>query len=69
MQAQVEIADIIKSNGSHPAAKQIMDSSSTGGNRMIDVRARKVDLDKIEKAVSMILEAVGEDVNREGLQE
>lgn len=34
---------------------------------MIDVKAQKVDLAKIEKAVSMILEAVGEDVNREGL--
>ena len=36
---------------------------------MIDVKAQTVDLDKIEKAVSMILEAVGEDVNREGLQD
>lgn len=36
---------------------------------MIDVKAHKVDLDKIEKAVSMILEAVGEDVNREGLKD
>ncbi|WP_083394511.1 GTP cyclohydrolase I FolE [Planococcus donghaensis] len=36
---------------------------------MIDVRAQKVDLDKIEQAVSMILEAVGEDVSREGLQD
>lgn len=36
---------------------------------MIDVKAQKVDLDKIEKAVSMILEAVGEDVNREGLKD
>ncbi|ALS78377.1 GTP cyclohydrolase I FolE [Planococcus kocurii] len=34
---------------------------------MIDVKAQKVDLAKIEKAVSMILEAVGEDVDREGL--
>jgi GTP cyclohydrolase I len=54
---------------SHPAAKKITDSSSTGGNRMIDVKAQTVDLDKIEKAVSMILEAVGEDVSREGLQD
>lgn len=36
---------------------------------MIDVKAHKVDLDKIEQAVSMILEAVGEDVNREGLKD
>ncbi|MBT2569490.1 GTP cyclohydrolase I FolE [Planococcus sp. ISL-110] len=36
---------------------------------MIDVKTHKVDLDKIEKAVSMILEAVGEDVNREGLKD
>lgn len=36
---------------------------------MIDVNAQKVDLDKIEQAVSMILEAVGEDVNREGLKD
>lgn len=36
---------------------------------MIDVKVQKVDLDKIEQAVSMILEAVGEDVNREGLQD
>lgn len=36
---------------------------------MIDVKTQKVDLDKIEKAVSMILEAVGEDVNREGLKD
>lgn len=36
---------------------------------MIDVKAQTVDLDKIEKAVSMILEAVGEDVSREGLQD
>ncbi|TWT07618.1 GTP cyclohydrolase I FolE [Planococcus sp. CPCC 101016] len=36
---------------------------------MIDVKAQKVDLDKIEQAVSMILEAVGEDVSREGLQD
>ncbi|MDJ0331671.1 GTP cyclohydrolase I FolE [Planococcus sp. S3-L1] len=34
---------------------------------MIDVKTQKVDLAKIEKAVSMILEAVGEDVDREGL--
>lgn len=50
-------------------AKQITDSSSTGGSRVIDVKAQKVDLDKIEQAVSMILEAVGEDINREGLQD
>lgn len=36
---------------------------------MIDVKTQKVDLDKIEQAVSMILEAVGEDVSREGLQD
>ncbi|EGA89634.1 GTP cyclohydrolase I [Planococcus donghaensis MPA1U2] len=36
---------------------------------MIDVKAQKVDLDKIEQAVSMILEAVGEDISREGLQD
>ncbi len=36
---------------------------------MIDVNAQKVDVDKIEQAVSMILEAVGEDVNREGLKD
>ncbi|WP_298828092.1 GTP cyclohydrolase I FolE [uncultured Planococcus sp.] len=36
---------------------------------MIDVKTQKVDLDKIEQAVSMILEAVGEDVNREGLKD
>jgi len=36
---------------------------------MIDVKAHEVDLDKIEQAVSMILEAVGEDVNREGLKD
>ncbi|ANU10662.1 GTP cyclohydrolase I [Planococcus antarcticus DSM 14505] len=36
---------------------------------MIDVKAQKVDLDKIEQAVLMILEAVGEDVNREGLKD
>ena len=34
---------------------------------MIDIDSRKVDLDKIEKAVAMILEAVGEDTGREGL--
>lgn len=43
--------------------------SSTGGSRVIDVKTQKVDLDKIEQAVSMILEAVGEDVSREGLQD
>ncbi|EMF46205.1 GTP cyclohydrolase I [Planococcus halocryophilus Or1] len=36
---------------------------------MIDVKTQKVDLDKIEQAVSMILEAVGEDTSREGLQD
>ncbi|MTD30067.1 GTP cyclohydrolase I FolE [Planomicrobium sp. YIM 101495] len=36
---------------------------------MIDIGAGKVDLDKIEKAVAMILEAVGEDTEREGLQD
>lgn len=36
---------------------------------MIDMKSHNVDLDKIEKAVGMILEAVGEDVNREGLQD
>ncbi|AIY05755.1 GTP cyclohydrolase I [Planococcus sp. PAMC 21323] len=36
---------------------------------MIDVKTQKVDLDKIEQAVLMILEAVGEDVSREGLQD
>lgn len=50
-------------------AKQITDLSSTGGSRVIDVKAQKVDLDKIEQAVSMILEAVGEDISREGLQD
>nr|WP_276323772.1 GTP cyclohydrolase I FolE [Planococcus halocryophilus] len=54
---------------SHLAAKQITDSSSTGGSRVIDVKTQKVDLDKIEQAVSMILEAVGEDTSREGLQD
>ncbi|MDN7244059.1 GTP cyclohydrolase I FolE [Planococcus sp. 1R117A] len=34
---------------------------------MIDIDSKKVDLDKIEKAVTMILEAVGENPNREGL--
>lgn len=36
---------------------------------MIDISAGKVDLDKIEKAVAMILEAVGEDTEREGLRD
>lgn len=36
---------------------------------MIDMKSQNVDLDKIEKAVGMILEAVGEDVGREGLQD
>lgn len=36
---------------------------------MIDTELQNVDLKKIEKAVSMILEAVGEDVSREGLQD
>lgn len=35
---------------------------------MTDTELQNVDLEKIEKAVSMILEAVGEDVSREGLQ-
>lgn len=34
---------------------------------MTDTEMQNVDLDKIEKAVSMILEAVGEDTSREGL--
>lgn len=34
---------------------------------MTDTELQNVDLEKIEKAVSMILEAVGEDVSREGL--
>ena len=34
---------------------------------MTDTEMQNVDLDKIEKAVSMILEAVGEDISREGL--
>jgi GTP cyclohydrolase I len=34
---------------------------------VIDIDSQKVDLDKIEKAVAMILEAVGEDPGREGL--
>jgi len=34
---------------------------------VIDIDSKKVDLDKIEKAVAMILEAVGEDPGREGL--
>ncbi|WP_286164973.1 GTP cyclohydrolase I FolE [Planomicrobium sp. Y74] len=34
---------------------------------MTDTELQKVDLEKIEKAVSMILEAVGEDISREGL--
>ena len=36
---------------------------------MIDMKSHNVDLDKIEQAVGMILEAVGEDVGREGLQD
>ena len=36
---------------------------------MIDTELQNVDIEKIEKAVSMILEAVGEDVSREGLRE
>ncbi len=36
---------------------------------MIDMKSHNVDLEKIEKAVGMILEAVGEDVSREGLQD
>lgn len=34
---------------------------------MTDTEMQNVDLEKIEKAVSMILEAVGEDISREGL--
>lgn len=34
---------------------------------MTDTELQNVDLEKIEKAVSMILEAVGEDTSREGL--
>ena len=34
---------------------------------MTDTELQNVDLEKIEKAVSMILEAVGEDISREGL--
>ncbi|MFC4712348.1 GTP cyclohydrolase I FolE [Planococcus dechangensis] len=33
------------------------------------MKSHNVDLEKIEKAVGMILEAVGEDVSREGLQD
>lgn len=36
---------------------------------MIDMKSHNVDLNKIEQAVEMILEAVGEDVSREGLQD
>lgn len=36
---------------------------------MTDTEMQNVDLEKIEKAVSMILEAVGEDTSREGLQD
>lgn len=36
---------------------------------MTDTELQNVDLEKIEKAVSMILEAVGEDISREGLLE
>ncbi len=36
---------------------------------MTDTELQNVDLEKIEKAVSMILEAVGEDISREGLQD
>lgn len=36
---------------------------------MTDTEMQNVDLEKIEKAVSMILEAVGEDTTREGLQD
>ncbi|PSL41981.1 GTP cyclohydrolase I [Planomicrobium soli] len=34
---------------------------------MTDMELQNVDLEKIEKAVTMILEAVGEDINREGI--
>ena len=36
---------------------------------MTDTELQNVDLEKIEEAVSMILEAVGEDVTREGLRD
>lgn len=36
---------------------------------MTDTELQNVDLEKIEEAVSMILEAVGEDVTREGLHD
>lgn len=42
----------------------------TGGNRLADsVVKKEVDLQKIEQAVTMILDAVGEDPTREGLLE
>ncbi|RLQ92571.1 GTP cyclohydrolase I FolE [Planomicrobium sp. Y74] len=44
-----------------------LNSSFTGGTIVTDTELQKVDLEKIEKAVSMILEAVGEDISREGL--
>ncbi|QHJ72431.1 GTP cyclohydrolase I FolE [Planococcus halotolerans] len=44
-----------------------MNSSFTGGTIVTDTELQNVDLEKIEKAVSMILEAVGEDISREGL--
>jgi GTP cyclohydrolase I len=47
--------------------KNKIDSFSTGGNRVTDMELQNVDLEKIEKAVEMILEAVGEDIGREGL--
>lgn len=46
-----------------------MNSSFTGGTIVTDTELQNVDLEKIEKAVSMILEAVGEDVSREGLHD
>lgn len=36
---------------------------------MTDMELQHVDLEKIEKAVAMILEAVGEDIGREGIRE
>lgn len=41
--------------------------SFTGGTKVTDTELQNIDLEKIEKAVAMILEAVGEDVTREGL--
>lgn len=44
-------------------------SSFTGGTIVIDTELQNVDLEKIQKAVVMILEAVGEDISREGLHD